>query len=475
MLKLLTFLYTLPLLRGSLADCGVDGGTTILANPNFAILDELEACTTIFGDILVDPELEGPQEITGTIIAHDNAILKAVSLPDVKKLGGFSFVNPQIDGNVNFPEVTEIGNLEWKDIFFPYQFSTFSWSASKLIKVSSLDVESTYLSGFVPDDDPSVDWPTYSSLEQLEMADNIRIVDNKRMNEIVLPGLKTVSGSLIVGNNVDDLHPGGKRDGDNYLVSFTTLESTGNLVVYDDSPYRGALEGKIDLPVLNHVFGDLNFTDIERVTEISLPALTDVDGGLYVLNNGGLSNLEFPELRRVDHVVIDDQHADVAFETISFPVLEEIGSFHVYSSYYDFDCASLDHIGKIASDFSCSTPSNSHNSDAPSSSTETPTPSPFPTSSESLPTTENSDTVATTATSQTDQTGAPAATTTKAATGTEIPKQTQSPIATEDTGPAPTVGDGPDTSETTPAMSNASSLKPPFARIVSLFNLSRVR
>ncbi|KAJ3580105.1 hypothetical protein NPX13_g468 [Xylaria arbuscula] len=399
MLKLLTCLYTLPLLRGSLADCGIDGGTTILANPNFAILDELEACTTIFGDILVDPEfvyliLEGPQEITGTIIAHDNTILKAVSLPDVKKLGGFSFVNPQIDGNVNFPEVTEIGNLEWKDIFFPYQFSTFSWSASKLIKVSSLYVESTYLSGFVPDDDPSVDWPTYGSLEQLEMADNIRIVDNKRMNEIVLPGLKTVSG--------------GQRDGDNYLVSFAALESTGNLVVYDDSPYRGALEGKIDLPVLNHVFGDLNFTDIERVTEISVPALTNVDSGLYVLNNGGLSDLEFPELRRVNHVVIDDQHADGAFEAISFPVLEEIG-----------------------------------------------------------------DTVATTATSQTDQTGAPATTTTTAAAGTEIPKQTESSIATEDTGPSPTDENAADTSETAPVRSNASSLKLPFARIMSLFKLIR--
>ncbi|RWA06814.1 hypothetical protein EKO27_g8297 [Xylaria grammica] len=487
-MKLLTSVYALSLAGVALADCGVEGGTTVLANPNFAILDELEACTTIYGDILVDPEfvyliLQGPQEITGTIIAHDNSILKAVSLPDVRKLGGFSFVSPQIDGNVNFPEVTEIGFLEWKYITFRYEFDYFGWGAPKLTKVSNLNVESTDLSGLTPDDQNEDGFYTYDGLPYLETADNIRVVNNVRMNEIVLPGLKAVSGSVVVGNNIDvGGRTGGKRDGGNLLVSFPALESAGNVVVYDDEPYRGALEGKIDLPVLNHVFGDLNFTNIEKVTEINVPGLTDIDGGLYILNNRGLFDLEFPELRRVDHVVIDGQDTDDGgFKTISFPALEEVGSFHVHSPAYVFDCSSLDHIREIASDFSCSNIKGPYNPDTPSSSSSVPTPlpsssEPVPTSVSSpitdpFPTSEPSDTTATTAadqTGQTNQTSVPATTTV-----TEVSEPTKNPDATEDTGPSPTDEDAPNTSESSPAMSGTSTLKPPFARIALLFRLLR--
>ncbi|KAI8955129.1 hypothetical protein F4801DRAFT_529728 [Xylaria longipes] len=382
-MRLATPIFALSLLGVTLADCGVEGGTIVVANPNYKILDELETCSTIFGDILVDPAfvyfiLNGPLEITGTVIAHDNTILKYVSLPNVTHLGGFSFASPRITGRINLPVVTKINNLEWRNLTWKYDDDYLEWHAENLVAVSSLNVEATDLSGFFPDYESYDGSFYYDGLEQLETADNIRVVDNRRMDDVVFSGLKTVSGSLIVGNNVNSYRPAGKRDiTDSRLISFPTLESAGSVVIFDDEPYSAPPEGKIDLPALGHVFGHFNVTNTDGFTELSVPALTDIDGGLYILGNKGLKTLAFPELRRVDHVFLDGVDSyDGGFNKITFPVLEEVGSFHVNSPAYVFDCSLLNHIREIASEFSCSNPEGTYNPDTPSSTSEVPTPSP---------------------------------------------------------------------------------------------------
>lgn len=469
-----------------------------MANPNYEILDELEACSTIFGDILVDPAfvyfiLEGPLEITGTIIAHDNSILKYVSLANVTKLGGFSFASPQITGQINFPEVTEIGTLEWRNISFTNGIDFYSWHAPKFVAVSNLNVEATDLSGFSPDYlnyDGSAFY--YEGLEGLQTADNIRVVDNRRMDDVVFNSLKTISGSLTVGNNINTQRGTGKRDQGNLLVSLPVLESVGNVVIYDTTVHR-ALEGKVDLPVLGHVFGDLNITTVTGITELSVPALTDIDGGLNILDNTGLRDLSFPALRRVNHVVFEGGHSYApGFSTISFPVLEEVASFYVNAPANSFDCSQLDHIRAIAGAFYCANDNGPYNPDTPPSSTpssstppsstppsstppsstggpaptsSSPGPSqtsePYPTSESSStpepsPTSEPAATYETTTTSkpaatyETSTTSKPAATYETSATSepvaTDEPSSTSGPVTTDKPsqtgGPAPTGSSG---------------------------------
>ncbi|KAI0452881.1 hypothetical protein F5B21DRAFT_481447 [Xylaria acuta] len=466
-MRLAAPIYALSLLGVAIADCGVEGGTIVVANPNYQILDELETCSTIFGDILVDPAfvyfiLDGPLEITGTVIAHDNSILKFVSLSNVTHLGGFSFASPQITGRINFPEVTKIDHLEWRNITWKYDDDYLEWGAEKLVAVSSINVEATDLSGFFPDYESYDGSFYYGGLEQLATADNIRVVDNRRMDNVVFSGLKIISGSLIVGNNVNFYRPAGKRDTDSRLISFPALESAGSVVIYDDEPYSVPQEGKIDFPALGHVFGDFNVTNTERITEISVPALTDIDGGLYILNGKGLNNLDFPELRRVNHVVLDGGDSYYGgFEKIAFPVLEEVGAFHVNSPAYVFDCSSLDHIREIASEFSCSNPEGTYNPDTPSSTTEVPTPS--PSSSGSSPTTTTDEPSITSEPIPTDQ---PSLTNGHATTGS--PEPTSNPDATEGAGATPTSENPADASESTPATSGASSLRSPFSIISML-------
>ncbi|TRX92242.1 hypothetical protein FHL15_006857 [Xylaria flabelliformis] len=274
------------------------------------ILDELETCSTIFGDILIDPAfvyfiLNGPIEITGTVIAHDSIILKYVQLPNVTHLGGFSFASPQITGRIDLPVVTKIDKLEWRDITWRYDDDYLEWHAENLVAVSSLNVERTDLSGFLPDYESYDGSFYYDGLQKLETADYIRVVDNRRMDNVVFSGLKTVTGPLIVGNNVNSHRPTDERDKDSRLISFPALESAGSVVIYDDAPSSVPSEGKVDLPVLGHVFGNFNVTNTEGITEISAPALTDIDGGLLVRGNKGLKNIDFPELRRIDHIVLD--------------------------------------------------------------------------------------------------------------------------------------------------------------------------
>ncbi|KAI0552653.1 hypothetical protein F4679DRAFT_533441 [Xylaria curta] len=355
-MRIVTAIYALSLIGVTFGDCGVEGSTTVVANPNYQILDELEACSTISGDILIDPTfgyfiLNGPLEITGTVIAHDNSILKYVSFPNVTHLGGFSFASPQITGRINFPVVTKIDNLEWRDITWRYD-DYFEWHAENLVAVSSLNVEATDLSGFSPDYESYDGSFYYDGLQQLETVDNIRVVNNRRMDNVVFSGLKTVNGSLIVGNNVNSYRLASERDTESRLISFPVLESAGSVVIYDDSPSSVPPEGKVDLPVLGHVFGDFNVTNTEGITEIFVPTLTDIDGGLLIRGSKGLKNIDFPELRRIDHVVLDvgfSLHG--SFQKVNFPLLEEVRSFHV--SAYDFNCSSLVHIFKIATEFSC--------------------------------------------------------------------------------------------------------------------------
>ncbi|KAI1129524.1 hypothetical protein F5Y10DRAFT_238106 [Nemania abortiva] len=469
-MRLTTSIFAISLLGVALADCGVEGGTIIVANPNYDIMDELDACSTIFGDILLDPAfvyfmLRGPQEITGTIIAHDNVILKSLSLADVRKLGGFSFASPTIETVISFPEVTEIGFLEWRNITWDYEFSHFTWQAEKLVTVSNLNIEATYISGFMPDY-PTYDGTSfyYGGLTQLEMANTIRVVDNQRMDEVVFQSLKEMSGSLIVGSNYNFLNSRGKRDGTSLLVSLPELVLVGgSVVIYDDDVIRGSQEGKIDLPALDHVFGDFNVTNIGGISEISVPTLGEINRGLYILGNKGLKSLDFPELRRVDHVVIDGGDSYYGgFETISFPVLEEVGSFHVNAPAYNFDCSSLEHIRQIASEFSCSNSRGTYDPDAPSSTSEVPPPS--PTDPESSPTATTDEPSATSGSMETDQ---PSQTNSPATT---VPADsTSSPNATSDAGATPTNESPADASGSAPASSGASGPESPIVAVLLLF------
>lgn len=310
--------------------------------------------------------LEGPTAITGTIIAHDNSILKYVSLANVTNLGGFSFANPQITGQINFPEVTEIGTLEWKNILFQNGIDFYSWHAPKLTSISNLNVEGTDLSGFSPDY-PSYDGSTfyYEGLQTLQTAGNIRVVNNDRMDDVVFTALKTISGTLTVGDNYNTRRGGGKRDEGKLLVSLPALESVGNIAIYDTTVYR-ELQGKVDLPALGHVFGDLNITTVKGITQLSVPALTDVDGGLFILDNTGLRDLSFPELRRVNRVVFEGGHSYApGFSTISFPVLEKVDSFYVNAPANSFDCSQLEHIRAIAREFYCANDNGPYNPGTP--------------------------------------------------------------------------------------------------------------
>ncbi|KAI0401628.1 hypothetical protein F4802DRAFT_618671 [Xylaria palmicola] len=376
-MRLITPVALLSLAGVGLADCGVEGGTIVVDNPNgFSILDELETCSTVYGNILIDPAfvyfiLQGPQEITGTITAHDNTILKFFWLQDVRRLGGLSLANPQISARVNVTALEEIGTMEWKDIFWHYTDDFFEFHAPNLKKISSLNVESTDLSGFAPD---YVSWDGsfyYEGLQKVTTADNIRVVRNRRMDNVVFPALKSISESLVVADNVNNFPSEGSSS--RMLISFPALESVGSVSIYDSRVYRSSLGGKINLPILSHVFGDFNVSSVKGVRELAVPALKEVDGSIHVVGNKGLYNLNFPELRKADRIILEG--GNNGFETISFPSLEEVGAFHVSSAARGFDCSSLDYIKKIATEFSCSTKNTLPSSWSSFSHVPTPTPS----------------------------------------------------------------------------------------------------
>ncbi|KAI0503241.1 hypothetical protein F5B22DRAFT_558795 [Xylaria bambusicola] len=477
-MKVLTVFSVLPLLGGVLADCGVEGGTITIANPDFDILTELEACETIYGNILVDPAYVyfildgGPFEITGTVIAHDNEILKAVRLQNATRIGGFSFASPAITGRVDFPEMEYIGNLEWINIVFRTDqgIDWYEWNALKLVGIGSLNVEGTSISGFKPDY-PSYDGVSfyYGGLEQLQTADNIRVVGNTRMDDVVFTGLKTVSGAIIIGDNLNYDGGFGKRDGRALLVSFPALETAGSIAIYDkDVPLRLSDSGKVDFPILNHVFGDFGITDIKGLTEVSVPALTDVDGGIKITLNEALKEVDFPELRRVGRVEIVAE-INLGFDKVSFPVLEEVGEFLVDSGANNFDCSSLEHIRAIATKFSCRNEKGDYNPGVPAT-TGTPTLSSSSVASSPSETTTLDTNPKPTLTGDATTTSVPL-TTGDSATGESLASTASTSGVAVTTGSENTstsTESAPTVTESVPATGGASSLKSPIGSMVFL-------
>ncbi|KAI1815447.1 hypothetical protein GGS20DRAFT_597051 [Poronia punctata] len=260
-MKLSPSIFALSILGKALADCGKEGETITIDNDGgFDKLKELEQCDIIKGDIIIDPKfvyfiLDGPTEIQGKITAHNNEILKFVAAANVTKIGGYSLADPAISSQTSFPELVEIGNLEWTGIQQIELYGLFAWKAPHVSHISNFSVTATELSGF------TADYPTldegefyYDGFPALESADKIEIKSNWLMPAVVFEALKTI-GRLTISNN--------KRL---EKIEFPLLTKAGEIFIADNVT-------EINFPVLEQVE---SFT--VRVPDSSLLDCAALDG-----------------------------------------------------------------------------------------------------------------------------------------------------------------------------------------------------
>ncbi|KAI1811943.1 hypothetical protein GGS20DRAFT_560347 [Poronia punctata] len=335
---------------GALAQCGVDGETIEVNYDSPTILEDINPCDIIYGDLHVAPgwvyfDLPHPVEFTGTIILDRNEILKWFNVDSAEKMGGLRILSPPWIGQMNLPKLTEIGLLEWRNITWADQDDGFSWLANELVHISNLVVEETFLSGFTKVISP-YGWEWYNGLEALQTADEIRVVNNPRMGHILFPSLKSVSGTLNLGNNRG--HP---------AMSFPALESVGAVDIFDKDITRGIHSGVLDFPVLTHVSGDFKFTGLYGTKSIVAPGLTDVEGGVYITGNKFLEEVDLSNLKSTSEIVVEgtpggDPNAR-GISHLNFPSLERVDKFRISLDSYGFTCNQVEWIKDIANDYYC--------------------------------------------------------------------------------------------------------------------------
>ncbi|KAB2578791.1 Fungal trichothecene efflux pump [Lasiodiplodia theobromae] len=316
-------------------------------------------CPTVTGHFAVAEDMEGTfqlngiEEIQGSLTINGAEKLDRIDLGDLKKLDGLFISSSSVEWDgISWPNLHTVKEVHWAHVLF-----NSSGNNPKLKGVEDLYLYDTKIN------DPS-------DVFEVEAGKYIYIGDNANMKNITLPDLKSVSIALEIFGNAPSV-----------AISFPELKWVNDLLVSGVGKRPGwggatILPSSLDLPKLVEVKGDLIISDSHGLDSVIAPSLMRVHGNLKVVNNAGLQTMPFENLYSVD----GDLVYNGSFSALSGQVRHTIGMVS-YETDNDFSCcrhygSTIDYQGgyycKSASE-SCSTAKI-----ALSWTTPTPTPTPTP-------------------------------------------------------------------------------------------------
>ncbi|KZF25673.1 hypothetical protein L228DRAFT_236746 [Xylona heveae TC161] len=323
--------YLLPALAAlgtaSAASSSCSGTSTIQNSGDAATLS---ACSTFSGDIVVATQaagtltIPGIQEITGSLTADSAAQLSALEADSLKTIGqDFKLSNLTIIANLNFPQLTSVGGLEW--VALPaLQTLNFAATIQEAGNVLITDTQLSSLDGI-----------------NLQMVDNFNINNNR-----FLKSIEVQLGNITQSLNIE-------ANGMNLTASFPNLEWAYNMTFRNCSgvktPSLATVNGSMGFysnyftdyaaPNLTSTGGSLVFVSNEGLTNISLPMLKTIGGGYQIANNTKLSQIDgFTKLATVAGAIDFSGN----FTSVALPALNDVrGGFNMQSSG-QLDCSQFD-------------------------------------------------------------------------------------------------------------------------------------
>ncbi|CBX92221.1 hypothetical protein LEMA_P049270.1 [Plenodomus lingam JN3] len=274
---------------GAYAACSVSATTTL---ENAADATAIATCTTFSGSIAVatattdDIVISGVKKLTGNLVAIDNPNMKRLSAGDLETLDG----EMHLDGltalrAVDFPKLKMIDSIKWNAL---PNLQTIGFTA-EVEEAEKVDIQNTGL----------------RSLKgiNIQEVDTVFIANNGYIDEIAMQ-LGNVSTSLTLADN-----------NENVKVQLPNLIWASNLT------FRFC--GSVDLPSLQTLNGSLGLYN-NGFESFSAPNLTSVGQALAFVANDKLSNLTFPLLTKIQGNLQIANNS--ALQTIDgFPGLESIG------------------------------------------------------------------------------------------------------------------------------------------------------
>lgn len=280
-------------------------------------------CKTFNGNILVSEtasgiiDLTGISQIKGDLKALDNGVITSLSSSTLSSISGaFELANLTGLSTLAFTGLSSVGTLSWKSLS---ALDTLTFGTPGLSTANSVVISDTFLS--------SLDGIDVTAVQTLDINNNRRLtkltsklstlsnIFNLQANgldlAVSMPNLIWIANMTV--NNVSSFEVprlttvnGSARFDSNYFTSFSAPNLTSTKS------------------------GDISFIGNAALTNISVPQLTTIGGGLLIANNTALSKVDgFGKLKTIGGAV----KLRGNFTSVSFPSLNDVkGAFDISST-----------------------------------------------------------------------------------------------------------------------------------------------
>ncbi|CAI7564343.1 unnamed protein product [Penicillium glandicola] len=345
--------YIIPVLAASQAVFAASCGDTTIDSQTDA--DGINTCTTIKGDITIsesfsgDLTLSGIEKITGGLSCSGGSNVTSITASSLTTIGGtFDLEGLTTLTLLDFAELDDVGSINWEALP-KLQSLTFTAGVTQAGDVSIVNTGLTSLDGI-----------------SLKTVGTFAIQNNRDLKTININNLQNATDLISFSGNYDDLEVNFPNLGTGTNMTFLNISSvsipsletlTGQL------GFWGTKFETFSAPNLTKT-GDLIFKDNTKLSNISMPVLTTVDGGFTIARDDKLSTISLPMLKRVNGAI----DFSGTFNKLSLGALTDVeGSFNMQSTQGNFSCTDLKKLkteNVIKGTFKC----NATNADATSSS-----------------------------------------------------------------------------------------------------------
>ncbi|MCJ1469961.1 hypothetical protein MMC07_008606 [Pseudocyphellaria aurata] len=336
------------------SQCSTSGTTTIVASSDATAL---ASCTTYSGSVAIETSLSTPkdsnghqqleidkiQKIDGNLTVTNLDKLTQLSFPALQTVIGLELGSLNTLTELSFPALTTVTQLNFTALASLQQLN---FGNTGITKASSILITNTGLTSL-------------NGITNLKSVDVFNINNNQALTDITLK-VTNIKNSLDIEAN-DILASG-------LTTSFPFLETAQNMTfrncsvillpslanVTDDLGFYGNDFQNFTAPNLTTA-GGLVFVDNTELTNISLPALTSINGTYQIANNTKLSKIDGFQALSVVTGALDFSGN---FTEVDLPALTQVkGAFNLQTSG-DFDCSAFNkiHDGKavIRGKYTCS-------------------------------------------------------------------------------------------------------------------------
>ncbi|KAJ5281482.1 Leucine rich repeat 5 [Penicillium angulare] len=320
--------YILPALAASqLAFASSDCGDTTIETQTDA--SGISSCTSIDGDITIKESYSGSldlgsiEKIDGTLTCVGGANVTGITAASLETItGNFTLKRLTTLTTLSFAKLSSVGAIDW-EVLPGVNSLDFTTGITDVGDVNIIDTHLTSLDGI-----------TLKKVGQLD------ITENSYLKSCNISNLEYATGQINFQGNYDSLEIDLPNLTNGTSMTFRNISSINIPKLKTLTGQLGFWNTDFDVlyaPDLTET-GDVVFTGNTKLTNVSLPALKTVDGGISISRNDKLQEIDLPKLSTVSGAI--DLTGN--FYMLKFGSLTRVdGAFNVESSNGTFSCSDL--------------------------------------------------------------------------------------------------------------------------------------